>query len=73
MDTLLIEITNQKAYQLLKQLEELHIIRVLKKKSSEKTVKLSEKYSGKLNLSDTEYANFQQHIKDSRAEWETDI
>jgi chromosome segregation and condensation protein ScpB len=31
MDTLLIELTNQKAYRLLKELEELNLIRVVKK------------------------------------------
>lgn len=31
MDTLVIELTNQKAYKLIKELEELHLIRVVKK------------------------------------------
>lgn len=33
MDTLVIELTNQKAYKLLKELEELHLIRVIKKQT----------------------------------------
>lgn len=33
MDTLVIELTNQKAYKLLKKLEELHLIRVIKKQT----------------------------------------
>ena len=72
MDTLLIEVTSQKAYQLLRQLEELHIIRVLKKRSENK-LKLSEKYSGALGLTDEEYTSFHQHIKQVRNEWERDI
>jgi len=72
MDTLLIEVTNKKAYQLLKQLEELHIIRVLRKKVAGK-LKPSEKYSGTLALTDEEYSSFHEHIKQSRNEWESDI
>jgi hypothetical protein len=33
MDTLVIELTNQKAYKLIKELEELHLIRVIKKQT----------------------------------------
>ena len=32
--------------------------------------KLSEKFGGKLNLSEKEYNEFQQHLKDARNEWE---
>jgi hypothetical protein len=66
MDTLLIEVTSQKAYQLLRQLEELHIIRVLKKRSANK-LKPSEKYSGTLGLTDEEYTSFHQHLKQGRS------
>ncbi len=68
MDTLLIELTNQKAYKLIQELEELHILRVLKKnKSTKKKEKLSEKYAGK--LSPDVAAKMQQYIKKSRKEW----
>ena len=42
-----IQITNSKAYKLLQNLEDLHIIKVLKK-NIQSGPKLSEKYSGKL-------------------------
>jgi hypothetical protein len=69
MDTMLIQITNQKAYRLLEDLEDLHIIKVLKK-DAHSIEKLSEKFGGKLNLSDKEYNDFQEHLKRSREEWE---
>lgn len=47
METVLIQINNVKAYKLLEDLEDLHIIKVLKK-STEPSQKLSEKYAGKL-------------------------
>jgi hypothetical protein len=48
METVTIEIKNQSAYQLLKNLEDLKIIRVLKSGIQSKQ-KLSEKYAGKLS------------------------
>ena len=72
MDTLVIEVTNRKAYQLLKQLEELHIIRVLKN-GTEPKQKLSEKYRGKLHLSKEESLEFHKYIQESRDEWERNI
>lgn len=69
MSTLLIEVTDEKAYQLLKQLEEMHIIRVLKQKGAENIKDLSDKYAGKLKLSDEEYADFQNYIAKGRDEW----
>jgi hypothetical protein len=67
MDTLLIEVTNQHAYNLLKELEKLHLIKVLKNTSSSKQ-KLSDKFAGKLPAADA--AKLQQHIKQSRKEWD---
>lgn len=66
MDTILVQINNHKAYRLLEDLEELNLIKLLKK-SSEPKQKLSEKYSGKLpaELAD-ELQNFVSH---SRDEW----
>ncbi|HRY33573.1 MAG TPA: hypothetical protein P5531_11445 [Bacteroidales bacterium] len=66
MDTLIIQLTNQKAYKLLKQLEDLHLIRVLKK-NIQSTQKLSEKYAGKLpsDIAD----ELQQYVAKSRDEW----
>ena len=47
METVLIQINNSKAYKLLDELEEMQIIKVLKK-SIQPQQKLSEKYAGKL-------------------------
>jgi hypothetical protein len=66
MDTLLIEVINQHAYNLLKELEKLHLIKVLKNTSSPKQ-KLSDKFAGKLPATDA--AKLQEHIKQSRKEW----
>ena len=63
METVLIQINNNKAYKLL---EDLHIITVLKK-SIQPQQKLSEKYAGKLpsDIAD-EIQNF---VNESRNEW----
>ena len=47
MDTVLVQINNKKAYRLLEDLEDLDLIKVLKK-SVQAQPKLSEKYAGKL-------------------------
>lgn len=72
METVLVQINNNKAYKLLEDLEDLDVIRVLKKSITEGQ-KASERFRGKLNLSDEEYNKFQQYIKDSRGEWEKDF
>ncbi len=66
METVLIQINNNKAYKLLDDLEDLHIIKVLKK-SIQPQQKLSEKYAGKLpsDIAD-EIQNF---VNESRNEW----
>jgi hypothetical protein len=66
METVLLQINNNKAYRLLEDLEDLHIIKVLKK-STQPTQKLSEKYAGKLP---TDIANeMQNYVAQSRNEW----
>lgn len=72
METVLLQINNDKAYKLIEDLEALHIVKVLKKTVQPKE-KLSAKFAGSLNLSDQEYNNFQESIKQSRNEWERDI
>lgn len=72
MDTVLLQINNDKAYKLIEDLEALHIVKVLKKTVQPKE-KLSAKFAGSLNLSDEEYNNFQDSIKQGRNEWERDI
>jgi hypothetical protein len=66
METVLIQINNNKAYKLLDDLEDLHIIKVLKK-SIQPQQKLSEKYAGKLpsDIAD-EIQNF---VNESRNEY----
>ena len=67
MDTLTIQITNNSAYSLLNELEKLHLIKVLKKENTSPQ-KLSEKFAGKLPIDAAK--KLQEHIKQSRAEWD---
>lgn len=67
METMLIELTNQKAAKLLKDLEELKLIRVLKKETST-PAKLSTKYRGVLSEKQGQALN--KHIQEMRNEWE---
>jgi hypothetical protein len=72
METVLLQINNDKAYRLIDDLEALNIVKVLKK-TTEPRKKLSERFAGTLNLSDEEYNNLQNDITQSRNEWERDI
>jgi hypothetical protein len=72
MDTYLIEITDSKAYKLLKNLEELNIIKVLKKNRQEKAkseVSSTARFRGALKLTDVQYKDFQTHAREIRNEW----
>jgi hypothetical protein len=66
METVLIQINNNKAYRLLEDLEDLHILKVLNKNIQPKQ-KLSEKYAGKLpsDIAD----ELQNYVTQSRNEW----
>ena len=66
METVLVQINNNKVYKLLEDLEDLDLIKVLKK-SIQSEQKLSEKYAGKLpsDIAD-EIQNF---VNESRSEW----
>jgi hypothetical protein len=66
METVLIQINNIKAYKLLEDLEDLHIIKVLKK-SVEPQQKLSEKYAGTLPSKIAD--ELQNYVTQSRKEW----
>jgi hypothetical protein len=66
METVLVQIKNSKAYRLLEDLEELHIIKVLKK-SSRPGSKLSEKYAGQLPAEVADELQIQ--ASESRGEW----
>ncbi len=66
METVLVQINNNKAYRLLEDLEDLHIIKVLKKNITPQQ-KLSEKYAGKLPASVAD--ELQNYLTQSRNEW----
>ena len=59
MQTVLVEIRNNKVLKLLQALEELDLIRLLKKNATIQKEKLSDKFGGKLHLTDEEYKDFQ--------------
>lgn len=61
------QITNSKAYKILEDLEDLHIIKLLKKDEKPKK-KLSDKYAGKLQSDIAD--KLQNHVLQSRNEWE---
>jgi len=68
METMLIELTNQKAAGLLNELAELNLIKIFRteKDKSAKT-KLSDKYRGILSREDGQQLN--NHINQMRNEW----
>ena len=66
MDTMLIQLTNQKAAGLLHELEALNLIKVLKENVVPKT-KLSDKYKG--IISKEQGLSLNEHIKQMRSEW----
>jgi len=71
MDTYLIELTNNNAYRLLKDLEDLNIIKVLrrgKEKKDGQPAGNAARLRGALNLSDEQYKDFQEHSKNMRSE-----
>lgn len=70
METLLIQLTTPKTMKLLEELEQLNLLRVLKKIQSDDT-NLSEKYAGKLPTEIAE--DLQKHIQKSRDEWDNSI
>lgn len=66
METMLIELTNQKAAKLLHELEELNLIKVIRTDVRQEK-KLSEKYAGKLPLEVAE--ELQNYVIQTRNEW----
>jgi len=66
METVLLQINNNKAYKLLEDLEDLNLITVLNK-STQPAQKLSEKYAGKLPADIAE--ELQNYVSQSRNEW----
>lgn len=66
-NTMLIQITNQKAVGLLHELQELHLIKVLKENFTPDKTKLSDKYKGIITKEQGKDLN--EHIKQMRSEW----
>ena len=66
METLVIQINNSKAYKLLADLEDLHILKVIKRTTNQ-PLSLSEKYAGKLSSATAN--DLQDYVKQSREEW----
>lgn len=66
METILVQVNSKKAYKLLKNLEELQLIKLLRK-SEKPSQKLSEKYAGKLPADVAE--EIQSYVTESRNEW----
>ena len=81
MDTLLIEVTNDKALGLIKELEELHLIKVLKRGLRPKDEfepveranikKKPSDYAGSISVEKA--AEMLKQIEESRNEWEKDF
>jgi hypothetical protein len=67
MDTVIIELTTPKTMKLILELEELHLLRVLKKNIKPDGIKLSEKYKG--FISKEEGLHLDNHINQMRDEW----
>lgn len=66
-NTMLIQLTNQKAAGLLHELEQLNLIKVLKKNIADGKLKLSDKYKG--IISKKEGQKLKEHITQMRSEW----
>ena len=64
---MLIQPTNHKAARLIRELEELHLIKVIKETISSAKPKLSDKYKGILTKEQGE--NLNAHIQQIRNEW----
>jgi hypothetical protein len=66
-NTMLIQVTNQKVLRLLHELEELHLIKVLKENLAPVKTKLSDKYKGVFSKEDAK--SFDEHTQTMRGEW----
>lgn len=73
MQTVLLQINDEKGYQLLKDLEALNIVKVLKKNVALEKKSLSDQFAGSLKLSNDEYNKFQNHLTEIRSEWDRNI
>jgi hypothetical protein len=67
MEIVLVQLNSHKAYQLLRDLEELHIIKLIKK-NTQPSQRLSDQYQGVFSEEDAK--SFNEHIQASRKEWD---
>jgi hypothetical protein len=68
MNTMLIELTHQKAIGLLHHLQDMQLIKVLNENTAAPKTKLSDKFRGIISKKDGE--KLQQHIQQMRNEWD---
>lgn len=66
-NTILIQVTNEKARKILHELEELNLIKVVKENLPPGKVKLSDKYKNVFSMEDAK--NFDKHTQIMREEW----
>jgi len=66
-NTMLIQLTNSKALRLLRELEGLHLIRVIKENIAPEKKSLSARYRGMISREEGKKLN--EHIKQMRSEW----
>lgn len=66
-NTMIIQLTNQKAAGLIHELEELNLIKVIRKNFEPAKTKLSDKYKGFISKEEGQKLN--DHIKQMRNEW----
>ena len=66
-NTMLIQLTNQKAAGILYELQELKLIKVLKENVKKSGIKLSDKYKGFITKEEGQQLN--DHINQMRSEW----
>ena len=67
MQTIQVEIKDQRAFQLLQTLEDLNILKIVKVGAVKEGTKLSEKYKGVFTDEDAD--SFDRHTQTSRDEW----
>jgi len=69
MDTMIVELTNQKATGLLHELEELRLIKILSRNVEPVKTKLSDKYRGMMTREQGQ--DLKRHINEMRNEWDS--
>ena len=67
MQTVLVEINNETGLHLLRDLELLNVLRIVKENVVESTVKLSDKYKGVFTKEDAH--SMDNHVENMRGEW----